>query len=265
MKKAIAICLLAAALFLLGGCTLQQAQLNPIGVEAARKLALEDAGLQSREVRFEATTLAHHGDMDYYPIRFTTDSGSYRYDIEALTGTVIERSAPNGEQPAPPEKSPAPSDGITQEQAKALALEHAGYTEDEVTFVKCGLDWDNGVKTYDVEFYTKEFLEFDYEIDPETGAVLDWDKDAEYYSPPEPKPEAPSTISADQAKAIAIAQVPGASLSDIREFETDYDDGRLEYEGKIYYGGMEYEFEIDGYSGAIRSWEVESIYDDDDD
>ena len=24
---------------------------------------------------------------------------------------------------------------------------------------------------------------------------------------------------------------------------------------------MEYEFEIDGYSGAIRSWESESIYD----
>ena len=55
--------------------------------------------------------------------------------------------------------------------------------------------------------------------------------------------------------------MPGAVLSDIREFETDYDDGRLEYEGKIFYGGMEYEFTIDGYSGAIREWEADSIYD----
>lgn len=36
------------------------------------------------------------------------------------------------------------------------------------------------------------------------------------------------------------------------------DDGRLEYEGTIYYNGVEYEFSIDGYSGAIRSWEVDS-------
>lgn len=52
---------------------------------------------------------------------------------------------------------------------------------------------------------------------------------------------------------------PGATASDIREFETDYDDGRTEYEGKIVYDGMEYEFEIDGYSGAIRNWESEPV------
>ena len=68
-------------------------------------------------------------------------------------------------------------------------------------------------------------------------------------------------LSAAEAKKIALAQVPGAKESDIREFEVDYDDGRLEYEGTIYYGELEYEFEIDGYSGAIRSWEAESIYD----
>ena len=37
----------------------------------------------------------------------------------------------------------------------------------------------------------------------------------------------------------------------------DRDDGRLEYEGTIYYDGMEYEFTIDGYSGAVRDWEAE--------
>ena len=35
----------------------------------------------------------------------------------------------------------------------------------------------------------------------------------------------------------------------------------MEYEGSILYNGMEYEFEIDGYSGAIRNWEAESWYD----
>ena len=51
--------------------------------------------------------------------------------------------------------------------------------------------------------------------------------------------------------------MPGATASNIVEFEVDRDDGRLEYEGTIFYNGMEYEFTIDGYSGAIRSWEVD--------
>jgi len=70
-----------------------------------------------------------------------------------------------------------------------------------------------------------------------------------------------AVITEEQAREIALSQVPGATVDNIREFDVDYDDGCLEYEGKILYGRMEYEFEIDGYSGAIRSWEVESIYD----
>ena len=68
-------------------------------------------------------------------------------------------------------------------------------------------------------------------------------------------------ISASRAKHLALAQVPGASERDIHEFEVDNDDGRIEYEGKIYYNNMEYVFEIDAYSGAFRSWEAEPIDD----
>lgn len=72
-------------------------------------------------------------------------------------------------------------------------------------------------------------------------------------SPPNPK----GGITPEEAKALALSLVPGAGEEHIREFETDYDDGRLEYEGTIIYEGMEYEFEIDGYSGYIRNWEAE--------
>lgn len=65
-------------------------------------------------------------------------------------------------------------------------------------------------------------------------------------------------LTAEQAAALALAKVPGASQSDLIEFETDYDHGRLEYEGKILYGGMEYEFEIDGSTGRFLNWEVDT-------
>lgn len=149
---------------------------------------------------------------------------------------------------------------LTAQQAKEKALAHANLTLDEVVFVVCELDWEHGRQVYEVEFYTNDAREFDYEIDASTGEVLSYDYDAEHYTAPSTGSEGGS-ISQERAKEIALAQVPGAVLSDIREFETDYDDGRLEYEGKIFYGGMEYEFTIDGYSGAIREWEADSIYD----
>ena len=79
---------------------------------------------------------------------------------------------------------------------------------------------------------------------------------------PETVPAAPeSTVTEEEAKALAIAKVPGAALTDIREFKPDRDDGRMEYEGSIVYDNMEYEFEIDAATGEFLSWEAESVFD----
>lgn len=142
---------------------------------------------------------------------------------------------------------------ITADAAKSYALAHAGLTDDQVTFTKSKLDYDDGKQVYDVEFYTGNREEYDYEIDAYSGAVISYD----YEIKGSAASSGTSTITEADAKKLALAQVPGAAESDIREFKTDYDDGRMEYEGKILYGGMEYEFEIDAYSGAIRSWETE--------
>ncbi len=184
---------------------------------------------------------------------------------------------------------------IDLEKAKAAAVEAAGFTADEVSFHSVELDRRNGIEYYDVDF-SVDGKEYDYDIDALTGTVIGTEvqNEAKAAKPVEPvkvaepakaeetakteetaqaaepakvekteKAAANSTkeISKEEAKKIALAQVPGAKESDIRGFEVDYDDGRLEYEGSIYFAELEYEFEIDGYSGAIRSWEVESIYD----
>ena len=135
-------------------------------------------------------------------------------------------------------------------------MNHAGLTADQVTFVRSNLDQDDGRTCYDVEFYTADYTEYDYEIDANTGDVLSYDYDAEGYQG-QSQSGSTTAITADRAKEIALAEVPGATASDIYEFETDRDDGRLEYEGTIYYNGTEYDFTIDGYSGAIRGWDVE--------
>ena len=147
---------------------------------------------------------------------------------------------------------------ISEENARKIALSHAGLTAEQVTFIKSGIDRDNGRKNYDIEFYTHDQKEYDYEIDPYSGEVLDYDYDAEYYMPSSETSEV-REITADAAKQIALEQVPGAAAQHIREFESDYDNGKLQYEGKIYYEQTEYEFEIDGHNGEILEWDVEPI------
>ena len=180
---------------------------------------------------------------------------------------------PKASQSASGSESKA-SSVISEAKAKEIALSHAGLKESEVSFVRVKLDWDDGRQEYEVDFY-KDNVEYDYEIDAVSGKIFSADKEIDDDVKPagkeESKPaaspaagaEEPSaSVSEAEAKKIALAQVPGAKESDICRFKLDYDDGRVEYEGKIIYNEMEYEFEIDGHSGAIRDWDVESVYDD---
>ena len=168
----------------------------------------------------------------------------------AVQSTPAAQATPAGQSAA-----------ITEDDAKNAALAHAGLTADQVSFARAHQDRDDGRLVYDVEFYTADYQEYDYEIDANTGDVLSYDYDAEHYDRPSASAGGSSAaITADQAKEIALAEVPGASASDIWEFETDRDDGRLEYDCKIVYDGMEYEFSIDGSSGAIMGWESEPIH-----
>lgn len=263
---------LAAVLILalaLAGCAPQTAQAEYIGIDAAKTIALEAAGVSESAAVFSTAGLDRQNGTDYYAVDFTANGRTYAYDIDAVTGVIID-SSEGQSQPAQATDGGASADSanssgtssqstggsaaITEDQAREIALADADLTAEEVTFLKTKLDRDDGRLVYDVEFYTADYTEYDYEIDAADGTVLSSDFDAEGYTAPA---DSATAITADQAKEIALAEVPGATVDDIYEFELDRDDGRLEYEGAIWYDGTEYEFTIDGYSGAIRSWEAD--------
>lgn len=266
---ALAAVLILALALALAGCAPRTAQAEYIGIDAAKTIALEAAGVSESAAVFSTAGLDRQNGTDYYAVDFTANGRTYAYDIDAVTGVIID-SSEDQSQPAQATDGGASADGanssgtssqstdgsaaITEDQAREIALADAGLTAEEVTFLKTKLDRDDGRLVYDVEFYTADYTEYDYEIDAADGTVLSSDFDAEGYTAPA---DSATAITADQAKEIALAEVPGATVDDIYEFELDRDDGRLEYEGAIWYDGTEYEFTIDGYSGAIRSWEAD--------
>lgn len=65
---------------------------------------------------------------------------------------------------------------IGQERAEQIALSDASLAENQVTKMKTRLKFDDGVWYYDVEFRTIA-LEYEYEIEAYTGAIIDKDID----------------------------------------------------------------------------------------
>ena len=67
--------------------------------------------------------------------------------------------------------------GITGDQAYDAALKHANTTRKAATLKKNKLDYDDGLKKYEVEFYVGT-TEYEYDIDANTGAVLSFERES---------------------------------------------------------------------------------------
>ena len=149
---------------------------------------------------------------------------------DADTNTVILNTKGTG--------TTAAESYIGVERAKEIALKDAGLSASQVSFVRAGLDWDNGRMEYEVEFW-KDNVEYDYEIDAYTGTILHSDRDIEGYSIPT---QSSADIGADRAKEIALdhAGVSASKATFVRA-HLDYEDGRRVYDVEFYSGSKEYD------------------------
>ena len=146
---------------------------------------------------------------------------------------------------------------VDEETAQKIALEHAGVKATDATITKSKLDYEGRRQVYEIEWYAGG-KKYDYEIAVDTGEILSsgYDEKTSGWSVSN---SSNVTVSEADAKQTALGRVSGATQKDIYEWQFDYDDGRPEYEGKIIYGGTEYDFTIDASSGAVVEWEAESV------
>ena len=251
---------------------------NYITREQAEAIALQHAGLKELEVKFVKGSLSYDDGKAEYEIEFWKDHKEYDYEIDAVTGNIlsydydIESYVIPGSQNGSGKQSTSSKDTgsyITDAQAKATALQHAGFQESDVQFVNGYLSKDDGRAEYEIEFW-KDNREYDYEIDAVTGEILGYDYDIESYAIPDTQTVSGNESNASketgyltesQAKAIALqhAKLDESSVQAVR-CGFDYDDGRAEYEIEFRQGRMEYEYTIDAVTGKILEYDMD--YDD---
>lgn len=143
---------------------------------------------------------------------------------------------------------------VDEAAAQKIALEHARVKAADATITKSRLDYENGRQVYDIEWYAGG-VKYDYEIATDTGEIIS----SAYEETMMGANSNNVTVSEADAKKTALDRVSGATDRDIYEWKLDYDDGRSEYEGKIIYGGTEYEFTIDATTGSVMEWDAEWV------
>ena len=126
-------------------------------------------GQQPPYFELEDRRRAREDGMLVYEIEFVTAGAEYEYEIDAVTGAIRERSIETRAT-----AQPAASSYIGVDQAKSIALKHAGLSAAEVSFTKAKLEKDDGLRKYEIEFI-KGSTEYEYEIDAATGSVLEYD------------------------------------------------------------------------------------------
>ena len=260
-------------------------QTQMIRMEEAQEAALKAAGIEAADADISATTLSEVAGVACYKVEFTSGEYAYAYTINAETGAVMEMSSQEQnaqtsgtqtETADPAASAPAQTSGSASAQAQTsaaapaqnatgtgtvdeaaaqkIALEHAGVKAADATITKSKLDYEDGRQVYDIEWYAGG-AKYDYEIAADTGEIIS----SAYEEKTMGADSRNVTVSEADAKKTALDRVSGATDKNLYEWKLDYEDGHPEYEGKIIYGGTEYEFTIDAATGSVMEWDAEKV------
>ena len=141
-----------------------------IGEEKAKEIALNHANVTNItnykiELDFD--------DVMVYEIEFKVNNKEYDYEINALTGDIIEYEIDNKEVSNNNSSDNSNiSSTITKDEAKKIALNHANVTN--ITNYEIELD-DN---KYEIEFKANN-KEYSYEINATTGKIIEYEIDTD--------------------------------------------------------------------------------------
>ena len=226
-----------------------------IGEAKAKSVALNHAGISKSDTSYIYAKKDWDDGRWVYDVEFWADGKEYDYEILASNGTILsyDYDAEYQWSGSTGTGSTSSTADIGEAKAKSVALNHAGISKSDTSYIYAKKDWDDGRWVYDVEFWA-DGKEYDYEILASNGTILSYDYDAEYQWSGSTGTSG-DTISTEKVKSI-VTDRAGVSGT-FRELKLERDDGRTVYEGEMHSGRTEYEFTIDAYTGAVLEWDTD--------
>ena len=132
----------------------------------AKKIALDDAGVSEKVTFTEETLVAGGIKTPYYYFAFESDSARWTYKIDAVLGSIMDKTYDKIVPPAP--------EFIGLEKAKQIALKDAGLDEatQKIVFTREELNRNSGKPCYILEFYTAK-KQYSYKVDAKNGSIME--------------------------------------------------------------------------------------------
>ena len=154
----------------------------------AKKIALDDAGVNVKVVFTTEELVAGGIKSPYYYFVFESDSARWTYKIDAVLGVIMDKTCDKIIPLAP--------EFIGLEKAKQIALEDAGLDEatQKIVFTREELSRNQGKPYYILEFYTDKCA-YSYKVDAVSGDILE--KNIEWRSLQESEPVSETVQSSD--------------------------------------------------------------------
>ena len=154
----------------------------------AKKIALDDAGVNVKVVFTTEELVAGGIKSPYYYFVFESDSARWTYKIDAVLGVIMDKTCDKIIPLAP--------EFIGLEKAKQIALEDAGLDEatQKIVFTREELSRNQGKPCYILEFYTDKCA-YSYKVDAVSGDILE--KNIEWRSRQESEPVSETVQSSD--------------------------------------------------------------------
>ena len=154
----------------------------------AKKIALDDAGVNVKVVFTTEELVAGGIKSPYYYFVFESDSARWTYKIDAVLGVIMDKTCDKIISSTP--------EFIGLEKAKQIALEDAGLDEaaQKIVFTREELSRNQGKPCYILEFYTEKCA-YSYKVDAVSGDILE--KNIEWRSLQESEPVSETVQSSD--------------------------------------------------------------------
>lgn len=156
---------------------------DQLSVEDAKRIAFVDAGANEIDVVLKKAALDTDEGVLEYEVEFFFNDTEYSYDIDPNTGMITDlgRELMDAEDYAEMDAimnagNNNASGAIDENKAFEIALAHANVSANDCYAQNVRLDYDSdyGKEVFEIEFKAGS-MEYSYDIDPDTGNILDFE------------------------------------------------------------------------------------------
>lgn len=239
-----------------------------IGKEKAQEIVLAQENLEKDKIQSLGVERDFEKGRMIYRASFNINKTDYKYNIDAISGQILEIESKVLQDPSEPECPPGEKPEIEvkyigRTKAKEIGLNHAKLKEDQVKELKIELEKEKDPAIYSLGFKTDN-SKYEYRIDAISGKIIKEDKTpinppSQAEDPPEDKPDIEvKYIGESKAKDNALKD---AKLNEdqIKELKIDLEKDTAVYRVEFNTSTSSYKYKIDAISGEITERERTSI------